>query len=169
MKAWVKIPARLLADIRHDLDRRHAFAYERVGFITAGAVLRDNGDLVLFAREYQPVEDDDYINDPSVGAQIGSEAMRKGLQLAYRPRSALLHVHTHGGSGRPEFSGVDLKSGGEFVPGFFNAISRLPHGIIVLSDDSASGLLWLGPKRRPTYIAGFTAIGAPQQKFGTRP
>src|SRR3546814_16946689 len=68
---------------------------------------------------------------------IGPDAMRKGLQFAYMSRSALVHLHTHGGTGRPEFSGVDLDDGKNFVPSFFNVVPHLPHALLVLSDESA--------------------------------
>ncbi len=167
MKVRFKIPARMLDDIRADLRRRHAFAHERVGFLTAGAMRRGDGSLLVLARAYQPVADEDYIHDPSVGAQIGPNAFAKALQLAYTPRSALIHVHNHGGRGTPGFSGVDLTSGAEFVPGLFNAIARFPHGIMVLSDDSAAALLWFNSHER-AYVAEFVAVGAPQQRFGVR-
>jgi hypothetical protein len=80
----------------------------------------------------------------------------------------LLHVHAHGGRGRPEFSGIDLRSGAEFVPGFFHAIPRMPHGMIVLSNDSATAKVWLDECDHGTYVSGFTAVGAPLVKFGGR-
>lgn len=167
MKTRFKIPTQTLALMRADLHRRHAFAHERVGFLTAGAAHTANGGLNLYARDYQPVADEDYVDDPSVGAQIGPNAFAKALQLAYTPRSALFHVHSHGGQGNPGFSGVDLTSGAEFVPGFFNAIGRYPHGMIVLSDDSATALMWVNTKERG-YVAEFIAVGAPQYSFGVR-
>ena len=41
MTACLKIPNRLLADIRADLARPHPFAHERVGFLTAGVAKAD--------------------------------------------------------------------------------------------------------------------------------
>src|SRR3546814_18828756 len=75
-------------------------------------------------------------------------------------RSALVHLHTHGGTGRPEFSGVDLDDGKNFVPSFFNVVPHLPHALLVLSDESARGLLWMGKVQPPIYFAGFTQVGA---------
>jgi hypothetical protein len=167
MKIHVKITGELLASIRADLCRRHAFAHERVGFLKAGASMVDR-TLILFAIAYQPVADEDYERDPLVGARIGGTAMRKGLQFAYQSRSTLLHVHTHGGRGRPEFSGIDLRSGAEFVPGFFHAIPRMPHGMIVLSNDSATAKVWLDEFDHGSYASCFTAVGAPLIKFGDR-
>jgi hypothetical protein len=167
MKTRIKFTRRLLDRARADLERPHMFAYERVGFFTAGATAY--GDTILLvARSYIPVDDADYVHNPKVGAMIGSNAMRKALQFAYRARSSLLHVHSHGGWGRPEFSGVDLKSGAEFVPGFFHAIPRMPHGMMVLSADSASAKIWYGENEAGEYASGFTRVGAPLVKFGDR-
>lgn len=168
MKAIIKLPNAMLDGMRADLHRPHAFAYERVGFITAGLAQAGPGELLFLARGYQPVADDDYVPDRAVGVKIGSEAMRKAVQAAYGSRSALLHVHSHGGTGQPEFSGVDLKSGAEFVPGFFHSVPRMPHGMLVLSDDSASGLLWFGSQGAGQYAAEFVGVGAPYRKFGGR-
>ncbi|MCJ0766126.1 hypothetical protein [Variovorax terrae] len=166
MKTHIKIAGPLLSAIRADLHRRHPFAFERVGFLTAGARWTGDGDLVLLCRDYQPVVDEDYERSSSVGARIGSNAMRKVLQAAYQHKSAILHIHTHGGRGRPEFSAVDLNSARDFVPGFFNALPQMPHGIVVLSNDSARCLLWTGPKDRPRHVDGFQQVGAPLIKFG---
>lgn len=166
MKTQIKICGLLLNKIRVDLHRGHPFAYERVGFLTTGASWTLAGDLVLLCRDYLPVADEDYERSSTVGARIGTNAMRKALQAAYRHRSTILHIHTHRGMGRPDFSSVDLHSAGEFVPGFFNALPQMPHGIVVLSNDSARGLLWLGPKDRPRYIDGFQQVGSPIIKFG---
>ncbi len=166
MRAELKIAGRMLAEIRSDLKRPHTFAHERVGFLTAGIVAPPSGGLLLLSREYAPVDDEDYLDEPGVGAMIGSDGMRKGLQMAYRARSALLHVHTHGGRGIPRFSGIDIRESRKFVPSFFNAIPQSPHGAVVLSNDSASGLLWLGPDRSPIAVTGFVRVGVPLQRFG---
>lgn len=93
-------PGSALDAVRLDLHRPHAFAYERVGFFTAGAA--DLGDrLLLVVRDYMSVADEDYEIDRKVGAKIGSAAMLKAVQTADRPPATLLHVHTHGGHGKP--------------------------------------------------------------------
>jgi hypothetical protein len=166
MKACLKIDGALLDTIRDDLRRPHAFAHERVGFVTAGIIALATGDLTLLARDYRPVADNDYLRDTNVGAMIGPDAIRKGLQLAYGARSALLHVHTHGGRGAPDFSGVDLSEGQKFVPSFFNIVPNMPHGIVVLSDTSARGLLWLGPKMAAVPVLDFVRVGAPYARCG---
>ncbi|MDC7675190.1 hypothetical protein [Asticcacaulis machinosus] len=166
MNVCLKITSAMLAAIREDLGRRHAFAHERVGFLTAGASALLGPDLLLTARTYRPVDEEDYMPDPSVGVKIGPGAMRKALQAAYRPPAAILHIHTHGGCGRQHFSGVDKQSAGDFVPSFFNVVPRMPHGIVVLSDDCANGLLWLGPDHQARSFVDIVAVGAPLSKYG---
>lgn len=159
MKVTIRIASSVLDAMRADLARPHAHAWERVGFLTAGATLSADA-LLLLVRGYRPVDDDDYNWVPGVGAEIGPDAMRKALQWAYRPRSTLLHVHTHHGRGRPAFSGVDLTSGTLFVPSFFTTVPRMAQGMIVLSDDAATGLLWLADDRPPVTIHDFMQVGA---------
>jgi hypothetical protein len=167
MNTRIKFTRQLLDRARTDLERPHVFAHERVGFFTAGATAC--GDTVmLLARDYVPVDDADYLYNPTVGATIGSNAMRKALQFGYRARSSLLHVHSHGGRGRPEFSDIDLKSGAEFVPAFFHAIPRMPHGMVVLSTNSASAKIWFGENETGKYASGFTSVGVSLAKFGDR-
>lgn len=163
MKATAKMGGAMLDAIRQDLERHHAFAWERVGFVTAACAATRDG-ILLLARSYQPVADDDYEHAHDVGAQIGSDAIRKALQSAYRPQHALLHVHSHGGAGVPSFSDTDSRSAAEFVPSFFNTSPRMPHGIIVLSDDDAAGLLWLAPERPPIDVTRFVRVGAPYRQ-----
>lgn len=160
MNATIKIRGEMLDTIRRDLQRRHAHAWERVGFVTAAGATTPSG-IMLLARDYTPVADQDYEPAIGVGAQIGSDAMRKALQSAYRPQHALLHIHSHGGTGVPAFSGTDRRSAAEFVPSFFNTLPKMPHGIIVLSDNSASGLLWFAPDRQPVDVTRFIRVGAP--------
>jgi len=159
MKVAIRMASSTLSDMRADLARRHPFAHERVGFIAASATASD-GRLLLLVRGYRPVADEDYVRSPGVGAEIGSDAFRKALQWAYSPKSALIHVHTHSGRAKPEFSGVDIRSGFEFVPSFFITIPRMPQGMIVLSDESAHGLVWLAENKQPVAIEDFTQVGA---------
>lgn len=166
MRIHIKITEALLAQVRADLHRPHHFAFERVGFLTAGVTRSSEGDLLLLCRNYHPVADGDYEASTTVGAQIGSNAMRKAIEAAHPSKSALLHVHSHGGRGVPVFSRTDVVSGAQFVPGFFNALPRTPHGLIVLSNTSATGLVWTAKNAKPQQVNGFTQVGNSVQKFG---
>lgn len=159
MKLRARIITNELARVRADLARPHAFAAERVGFLFAAAY-KGIDEMMMLIHGYQPVDDEDYVFSPKVGAEINSEAFRKALQRAYRPRSSLIHVHAHHHAGRPRFSGVDLKSGTNFVPSFFTTVPRMPHGMIVLSNDSALGHLWVAEDEKPLVLEEFNQVGA---------
>ena len=159
MNVTNRIPSAQLNAMRADLVRPHAYAWERIGFMAAAATASP-GELLLLVRGYRPVADEDYTFAPGVGAEIGSDAFRKALQWAYRPKSALLHVHMHHGFGCPRFSEIDLRSGSEFAPSFFATIPRMPQGMIVLSNDCADGLVWLAEDCDPVRIKAFTQVGA---------
>lgn len=160
MTIHFKITRHLLEDIRRDLTRPHPFAYERVGFISAGLSSADD-NLWVLARAYRPVADDEYLRDPSVGAMMGPEAIRKAIQWALSDGVAIFHVHTHGGRGQPGFSGIDLQEQAKFVPSFFQVTRKCPHGALVLSDNSAFGNIWLDGHKSGRPITGFVEVGAP--------
>lgn len=160
MTIQLKITRRLLEVIRCDLARRHPFAHERVGFISAGLSSAED-NLLILARTYRAVADGDYLPDPSVGAMMGPDAIRKALQWAMSEGVAIFHVHTHGGTGRPGFSGIDLREQAKFVPNFFQIAPQCPHGALVLSNNSAHGHIWLDGDKPCEVITGFVEVGAP--------
>lgn len=159
-----KMSQNLFAEILADLHRPHKFARERVGFLAAGLSLHDE-HCTLLAHSYQPVADNEYIDDPSVGAMIGPDAMHKAMAWAYDKRIALLHIHAHGGSGIPGFSGVDVRESNKFVPDFFKVRPERPHGAIVLSNTHAFGRIWLTPTMPARTIHEFHLIGAHTRKW----
>lgn len=143
--------------VRHDLERSHAFAFERVGFITTRAVQGSEG-LVILGDGYYPVADDDYVPDQSVGAMLGSEALRKALELALLQGAGVFHVHMHGPAPRLWFSGIDLREQVKFIPDFFTVCPQMPHGAIVLDAKRAAGRIWLARDRIAT-IDEFATVG----------
>jgi hypothetical protein len=164
MRVVFKITRALLSTIRIDLGRPHPFAHERVGFISAG--LASSGDDVLaLAHSYRPVLDNDYLRDPTIGAMMGADAIRNAMQWAMDGGGALFHVHTHGGRGVPEFSGVDVRENAKFVPDFFKVAPQCPHGALVLSDNAAKGTVWLERKGSPRLIDVFVEVGMPLRKW----
>lgn len=166
MKVCFKITIGLLMSIRTDLRRSHYFAHERVGFISAGLSACGDGLLVL-ARKYRPLRDDEYLLDTSVGAMMGPDAIRRALQWAMQDGVALFHVHTHGGRGIPSFSGIDLRENAKFVPDFFKVAPQCAHGAIVLSDTAAHGQIWLDRSQPHHVISSFVQVGVPLSKWST--
>lgn len=134
-----------MAAVRRDLVRPHAFAHERIGFITVRAAAGHH-QLVMLAEDYHPVVDEEYVRDPTVGARIGQEALRKALNLALLKSVGVIHVHMHLlPSDRLWFSRIDLAEMHNFMPDFFKVGPKMPHGAIVLSPLSAAGLAWTAP------------------------
>lgn len=156
----------MLKMVRDDLERPHSFAAERVGFFLCRAGKLSGHGLIILAATYDPVDDEDYLPDDSVGAMMGPAAIRKALQRVYAGGAgdiSLFHVHMHGHIGLPGFSRVDVTESKKFVPDFFNVAPLMPHGIIVLSYDRAVGLCWRGPREEPTMIDRFAHVGAPMR------
>ena len=164
MRIVLKITRNLLRSIRLDLIRPHPFAYERVGFISAN-FSSASANLWILAREYRPVADADYLNDRSVGAMMGPEAIRKALQWARSDSVGLFHVHTHGGTSLPGFSGIDLREQTKYVPNFFQLAPQCAHGALVLSDKFAYGRIWLDGDKPPEIITDFIELGVPINKW----
>ena len=161
-----KMNEQLFLDIQQDLHRQHPFAFERVGFIGAGLALHGS-HCTLLAHSYVPVADEDYLDDPSVGAMIGPNAMHKAMAWAFEKNIALFHIHSHGGRGIPGFSGVDISESNKFIPDFFKVRPEKPHGAIVLSNTHAFGRVWLTSSSTPQAIGEFHLIGARTSKWRT--
>jgi hypothetical protein len=159
MKLLFRSTCDFMARVRADLRRPHPFAYERVGFIGASAAWGKDL-LVLLADSYHPVADEDYVDDQTVGAMMGSEAIRKALEIALLARSpvGMFHVHLHDFPGAPRFSRIDLREQERFIPDFFSARSDVPHGALVLSPTSITGRAWLS-RDSVVPIAEFNELG----------
>jgi len=165
MKVMFKITRQLWCDVKAKLDRPHPFASERVGFLLCRAGLLEEGGVILLAHSLHEVADDDYLDDPSVGATMGSHAIRKALQVSHNQQAAMFHVHLHSHSGRPRFSRVDSTETASFVPDFWNVQPDLPHGAIIFSDDSACGRCWIPNRHDPEDISQFAVVGIPTRKL----
>lgn len=73
----------------------------------------------------------------------------------------MFHVHMHEHWGRPWFSHIDSRESAKFVPDFWNVRPEFPHGALVLSLDSVSGLCWMSQLNKPIRISKFSIVGAP--------
>lgn len=158
---WTLRLAKSLDEQMHaDLHRPHTFAAERVGVLYTRTSLASGTTLIL-AAEYRPLDDGDYVDDPTVGAHIGSSGIRKIMQAILDEGYGALHVHSHGGLGRPRFSGVDLRE----LPGLirsFRAVNRdMPHGALLLSADQCNALVWLPGEAGPSLGGSITIVGFP--------
>lgn len=165
MKVLFKITARLLHEVKAQLERPHAFAFERVGFLVCRPGLLEHGGMVVLSHALQDVADEDYIDDSTVGAMMGPDAIRKALQFSYNEEASMFHVHLHSHRGRPRFSHTDERETARFVPDFWNVQPDLPHGAVVFSEDSAYGKCWIPGRKSPVEISEFDVVGVPMERI----
>lgn len=161
MKVVFKVVDRLLDRVCADLARPHEFAAERVGFFACRPASLAIEGIVILAHDYRPVEDQDYIDDPAVGAMMGPSAIRKALEFALNNKAGIFHVHMHEHAGRPRFSRVDARESAKFVPDFWNVRPEMPHGALVVSRDSLYGMCWYPGVSAPIEIGDFVVVGFP--------
>lgn len=160
MNIRFKITRPLLAAIRQDLKRPHAFAHERVGFISAGLAAAHD-ELLILSREYRAVAEDGYLRADGVGAMMSANTIRQARQWAMDGHVAIFHIHSHGGRGIPRFSSIDACENAKFIPNFVSVAPQNVHGAIVLSDTAAYGQVWVEGSLRAPFITTFHEVGMP--------
>lgn len=144
-----------------DLDRPHPFASERIGFFSTSYMSGGKNTVIVLARRYQSLPDDQYLDDPRSGARINSLAIRESLQRILDQRSGQLHVHLHGHRGEPRPSFMDLEELPPLVRSMASVDPAQAHGGLILSHDSAFGSLWLPNQSRPRPTTGISIVGFP--------
>jgi hypothetical protein len=165
MTITFKITRQLFAAVCDDLRRPHSFAAERVGWLRCRVGNAPDGGLLVLAHDYCPVADDQYVRDRSVGAMMGSAAIRAALQLALKGDTCVFHVHLHDHNGQPGFSTTDARETAKFVPDFWHVSPNLPHGAVIFSNDSMCGRCWY-PGGAAVEITKFVIVGAPFVRVG---
>jgi hypothetical protein len=171
MKTQIKMTGELHDTVLQDLTRRHPFAAERVGFVFGRlGSLADGGRLVLLTR-YHSIPDDQYVEDHTVGARIGSEALTWAMQAVYHGRPAregIFHIHLHGHRGETGMSGTDQREIPRLIPGFQSVGRNAGHGIIILSLDHACGWVWMPGSVEPAHADRVSVISTPIGVFERR-
>lgn len=164
----IRMTGALYDRIHQDLARPHPFAAERVGFAFGRmGTLADEGRLVLLTR-YHSLPDDQYIEDETVGARIGSDALTWAMQAVYhgRPnREGIFHVHVHPRAGRTGMSRTDAREIPKLMPGFQSVGQMAAHGIIILSRDHGAGWVWLPGRKEGVAAHAISVIGKPLGVF----
>lgn len=157
----LRITKKLVLTMRADLNREHAFAAERVGFAYGTTEDASTGHVIVLVRDYVPVDDDQYLNDPSVGARISGTSIRIAMQRALRDNLATFHVHMHDHEGQPDFSRVDVRETPPIVHSLSAAQPKQAHGALLLSRNMLTASVWL-PGSRVAAPAGKIVIVGPQ-------
>jgi hypothetical protein len=167
LSVLLRITSELVAEIKEDLSRPHSHALERVGFLYCRSSRITETHWISFGSAYIPVPDQFYIPDPRVGARINSDAIRGAMQHVLDTRESALHVHAHEHFGTPGFSKTDRVNMATLLPAFANLGGETVHGGLLLSEDSASLLVYKAGMSRA--IPGRVSIvGYPTRvKLGT--
>lgn len=160
VKVIVKIPRPVLDQANEDLQRHHPFAGERVGFFSTRCTVTKDVRLVHCVN-YHPVEDGDYIDDPEVGACIGSKAITEAMARSLNDSVGQLHVHSHGGRRMPRPSGVDRRGLPGVAQSIRNANSKEVHGWIILGETDAWASLLIPGEKQPLEEPICSIIGFP--------
>jgi hypothetical protein len=113
------------------------------------------------AAEYLPVADEDYEPDNDAAAMLGPGAFRKILQRVYSRHATVMHVHRHDHFGRPRASRIDDVESRKFIPDFWKVCPNHPHGTLILSLDSMSGLLWHQDRTRIVPLSKYVVVQDP--------
>ncbi len=132
----IRIPKEIHLKMLEDLKREHDFAHERVGFLFTTTKQISEKEVIVLAKEYISVDDEDYIEDYSVGAKINSTAIRKAMQRVLENSEGCFHVHLHNHSGKPYPSHTDNKGIPPVISSFSNVSNRSAHGFLILSRDT---------------------------------
>lgn len=150
--------------MRADLLRLHPFAAERVGFARATLGTVDDGALVLL-KSYWPVPDDQYVDDPYVGARINRAAIRNALQDVLNGGSnhGLFHVHMHLLNGRTGLSATDSDEIPKLVQSFRNVSMKAVHGLLILTPDHAHSLVLLPATEKLLQVDKLSVVGYPTE------
>jgi hypothetical protein len=148
-------------EIRTDLGRPHPFAAERVSFVSGVQVKTPPQQVTVLLRSYHPVNDDNYIQDKSVGARIDGVAIRRAMQIALDHNCSIFHVHEHWGKGIPGLSNTDKREIPRIVDSLVNVAPTMPHGILLLSADRFRAFLRLPHTSRLLSTVKVTVVGFP--------
>jgi hypothetical protein len=140
MQLTLRIPRPVLDEARRDLARPHEFAFERVGFFRCRPTAQ--AGLVVVSG-YDLVPDGEYVEDSTAGACIGATAIQAALQRILSHNTGQIHVHWHEHDGPTGPSGTDLGEQPRLVQSFRHVDETLPHGIVILSNTHAWGVLLL--------------------------
>ena len=164
----IKMTGLLYQEIKKDLARPHPFAAERVGFVFGKLGSLSGKSKAVILTRYHSIPDDQYEEDDTVGARIGSEAMGTAMQAIFKGRitkEGIFHIHVHEHQGPTGMSRVDADGLPPMMPGFQAMGRTAAHGIIILSHDHGSGWTWLPGASEPIVADAMTVIGPSVRVF----
>ena len=123
--------------MRNSLMHPHPFAFERVGFMYAKLARSSNNMDIILGVDYEEIQDQNYIEDPTVGARINSTAIRAAMQRVLTSGEGAFHVHIHDHNGIPGLSSTDREELRPVMRSIRNAAPHSVHGLLILSRNGA--------------------------------
>lgn len=161
MKVELRIPGAIRAEAMKDLARPHPFAFERVGFLATTTTLLGPDYRIVLITGYHSVPDEHYIDDDSVGACIGSEAIRAAMQRVIDEGKGQLHVHLHDHAGPTGPSFTDREGLPPVVRSLATVGPNQASGYLIFSIDSAWAELRVPGVAKPVLATKITSVGFP--------
>ena len=156
MKKIIKIPRHLFEQAQKDLSRPSQSSHERVGFFSTRCS-KGKSEILVHCIAYNPVNDEHYIVDHTVGVRIGSKAITSAMTRSINDSVGQIHVHCHGGRGLPHPSPTDSRELPLLLKSLRNANQSQAHGWMVLGDQDAWSEILL-PGESNTIIASPVSI-----------
>lgn len=162
VKTVLRITKAQFEAILADLKRKHDHAYERVGFGYSKSVKLSNGTWVILLTDYQPVKDEYYVRDKTVGAHISDSAITESLQHAVNEQVGTFHTHLHEfADGIPTFSGTDMSSLPQLPISAVDFTENEVHGLFLLSENGVNASVCLPREDTLRVVDQIVVIGSP--------
>lgn len=161
MKIEIRIPGAIRAEVLADLARPHPFAFERVGFLSAASALLGIDHYLVLVTGYNPVPDDHYIDDDTVGACISGTPIRAAMQRVLDEGKGQIHVHLHDHEGPTGPSSTDRRGLPPIVRSLAAVGPRQASGYLIFSADSAWAELRVPDVGVPVLATKITSVGFP--------
>jgi hypothetical protein len=162
MNTDIRMTRGLYDTMRRDLARPHNFAAERVGFVRA-ALGGGYESVIVLLMSYWPVPDDQYVNDPYVGARISGIAIRGAMQDVLSGTHGLFHVHLHDHIGRTKLSRTDQAEIPKLVSSFRHVGASQAHGSIIFTRDHCLAHVWLPNSQAMVPARKVSIVGYPME------
>jgi hypothetical protein len=160
-KITIRIPESLYELMLDDFRRPHDFAMERAGFTFSNSKKLTNGDVIICMNEYNPIDDDDYIEDDFVAAKFNSNCILSSISHGLENGKGIFHTHIHEFSkANPEFSYTDMEHLPPIIESCNRIIQNQVHGLLLLSQTTLNAIVWLPGESSPKQVDQISIIGS---------
>jgi hypothetical protein len=160
MTPQIRLMRKLFNDMHADLRRPHPFAGERIGFVFGRLANATSPWPLILLTRYVPLADDRYVPDETISARFDAESVRFAMQEVVTHDEGCFVVHVHDWPGQPRFSVPDQRELPPVAKCFRNVGRQHPHGLLLLSPNSAAAKVWMPGANEPVSPQ-ITIVGFP--------